>query len=67
MSFVLGVQPRVKPVFGPFTVVEVRAYVIGDKGATVTLAGERSVTWPNGVRSDIPPRATAPQPDPCSY
>ena len=38
MSFVLGVQPRVKPVNGPFLVKAVRAYVIGDK-ATEEAAG----------------------------
>ena len=38
MSVTLGPQPRVRPVFGPFIVKEVRAFVIGDK-ATEEAAG----------------------------
>lgn len=38
MSLVLGPQPRVRPVDGPFVVRALRAYVIGDK-ATEEAAG----------------------------
>ena len=49
MSLVLGPQPRVRPVDGPFLIKALRAYVIGDKATEVgdgesPLIGSRSLS-----------------------